>query len=324
MKIFRFRQQLKHPAALHDKTVTFREGLYFFKNGSWGECSPLPGFSGETLEDVISSGFNPEYPSVALALSFLDRDIVPAAPESSYTYIGNSADLEQYLDEDDGCTCSTGHSIPSVCIHDDQENLTVPPDIFPFEKIFSDMKVKTASKKAKRRTEHPVFKLKVGRNSCSSESSAVHRLLNRNPDSRFILDPNMLWNERTAEEFLSSIPTDTVLYIEDPASDLKTSLKISDRFNIKLGLDELLRQFSISDVPEKDLGAIVIKPMLTGSLEKCEEIITRAADRNLYVTISSSYESILGLGLLSSWSREIRQKNGEHILLGLDTEKIFL
>ncbi len=316
MEIFRFSQKLKNDITLHERTVSVREGFYFHENGSWSECSPLPGFSDESVDDLIKSKFDPRFPSVSLALSVLNRKLEPRMPESSYTYIGNYRDLDDFF------SCKN-QKINNRCMQPAIFQVMISQNCedhipeFPFEKIHSlNRNLKICKKN--------IFKIKVGRKSADEDLKVINRILTFNNDAKFILDPNMLWDMNDADALLSQVPAEKILYVEDPVRDLESSLKIASRFKIKLGLDELLRMSRYAEISNDLIGALIIKPMLTGSLEKCEKIIRSAAEKDRFVTISSSYESPLGLSLLSAWADEMKNEFGCRLLTGLDTEKIFL
>lgn len=90
---FRYRLDLCAPLRLADKTYTHREGLllrYGSGDGSfaWAEASPLPGFSKETLEDVMYARVSdiPDHlPSLRFALDSLRQ--FPVLPFDSLPFV---------------------------------------------------------------------------------------------------------------------------------------------------------------------------------------------------------------------------------------------
>ena len=71
---FRYKLPLVAPIVLKGEMVSHREGILLNRDGRWAEAAPLPGFSRESLDDVIvelRSG-NIKSPSLQFALSSLN------------------------------------------------------------------------------------------------------------------------------------------------------------------------------------------------------------------------------------------------------------
>ena len=66
---------------------------------------------------------------------------------------------------------------------------------------------------------------------------------------------------------------------------------------------------------EPNLSAVVIKPTLIGSIQRCVELIKQAHSLGLKAVISSSIESSLGLSQLA----RIAQQYTPNVTPGLDT-----
>ena len=85
-----------------------REGILLERDGKWAEASPLPGFSGESIEDVIAAfrGEREAPPSLQFALSSLDE---PAIDELEVPWnallVGDEVSLLSSLEQaiDAGC-----------------------------------------------------------------------------------------------------------------------------------------------------------------------------------------------------------------------------
>lgn len=77
LKVYRYCLRLERPLRLRNLTVTYREGVLLSpldRPNCWGEAAPLPGFSKETVDDVIRSiqaaaAFQP--PSLQFAMDSL-------------------------------------------------------------------------------------------------------------------------------------------------------------------------------------------------------------------------------------------------------------
>ncbi|MFT5653982.1 MAG: O-succinylbenzoate synthase, partial [Psychromonas sp.] len=88
-----------------------------------------------------------------------------------------------------------------------------------------------------------------------------------------------------------------------------------------LALDETLQQKQFQYQHHRCFKALILKPTLIGSFERLNYFIKMAKKFHLSVSISSSFESPLGLRqlafLASQWSKEV------NISCGLDTLKFF-
>lgn len=75
MRAFRFRIPFKNPILLKGQIYADRQGVLLERNGQWSEASPLPGFSLETIDDVVAGLLGKQKPPASLlfALSALDQ-----------------------------------------------------------------------------------------------------------------------------------------------------------------------------------------------------------------------------------------------------------
>lgn len=77
MNVYRFRIPFVKPIPFKGEMHSHREGVLLERNGRWAEASPLPGFSSESIAEVVSAlrdGAQPP-PSLDFALSTLDREL---------------------------------------------------------------------------------------------------------------------------------------------------------------------------------------------------------------------------------------------------------
>lgn len=96
MKAYRFRIPLTKPLPLKGETHVVREGVLLERNGRWSEASPLPGFSEESIEDVIAAlrGEKSNPPSLRFALLALETPIESQLSVPwNYLLIGNREEV---------------------------------------------------------------------------------------------------------------------------------------------------------------------------------------------------------------------------------------
>ncbi|MCH2177470.1 MAG: o-succinylbenzoate synthase [Mariniblastus sp.] len=78
MRAFRFRIPFKAPVLLKGRSYTGRQGVLLESKGQWSEASPLPGFSSETIDEVVAALRGKQKPPASLnfALSALDEPFI--------------------------------------------------------------------------------------------------------------------------------------------------------------------------------------------------------------------------------------------------------
>ena len=88
MKAYRFRIPLTQPLVLKGKTYLEREGVLLDRDGRWSEASPLPGFSKESIDDVVAAlrCEQPVPPSLKFAFTALD-DPFDSAVEVPWNFL---------------------------------------------------------------------------------------------------------------------------------------------------------------------------------------------------------------------------------------------
>lgn len=107
-QLFRYRIPLARPLSLGATTISVREGVlirHADPNQGWGDAAPLPGFSRETLDQVIKSlrdGEDTRYPSAAFATACIEHSI--ESPDEfelpiNALLIGNLAEVIQQSEQ---------------------------------------------------------------------------------------------------------------------------------------------------------------------------------------------------------------------------------
>lgn len=98
MRAFRFQIPFKNPIRLKGRVYAEREGVLLERNGQWSEASPLPGFSLETVDDIIASLRGKQKPPASLlfALSALDEPFAdPISVPYNFLLLGDSEEVAE-------------------------------------------------------------------------------------------------------------------------------------------------------------------------------------------------------------------------------------
>ena len=134
-------------------------------------------------------------------------------------------------------------------------------------------------------------------------------------EGKYILriDVNRSWAKEQADAFFSWFQRDRFEYIEDPypkGCDLK-------EFSYPLGADEALREMPLKRLCElPHLKAVVLKPMLMGFTKRMQELSTLAKQKHWIVSLSSSFETGVGLYQIALFAEYF---GWTQFPLGLDT-----
>ncbi|MBK1674834.1 o-succinylbenzoate synthase [Ectothiorhodospira shaposhnikovii] len=273
-------------------TLTRREGLLLEwcrprADSLWSEISPLPGFSRATLARCHQQ-----------VRQILDQD-------------GPLADRLLHL--------PTG-TAPEVCFGLEAGRLQWRGQLpaaapVPLCRLIRhddalDIAADTAS---------PCFKLKVGRDDLTTDIDRIRQVTARLTEGQWLrLDANRSWTLEQAEALCGAIDRRRIQFIEEPLPAGSDYLSWWSRTGIPFAWDETLRETTAPDLRTPGLGALVVKPMLTG-LNRADRLVQQARRQGISVVLSASYESNLTLDfharLVHYWNLQGPQ--------GLDTFGIF-
>lgn len=271
--LYSFSLPMEAGVILRNQRLKTRDGLLVClrEDGreGWGEISPLPEFSRETLTEAQQAaeawitawcqGSDPAespLPSVAFGLSCALAELDDTLPQILNT---RKAPL---------CT-------------GDPDDLILALDAMEGEKI---------------------AKVKVGLYEAVRDGMVVNLLLEAVPDLRLRLDANRSWTRAKADGFAKYVAPEhraRIDFLEEPCKTPEESLCYARDTGIAIAWDESVREPGFTVKAQPGVAAIVIKPTLTGSITRCRELITAAHREGLQAVISSSVESSFGLTQLA-------------------------
>ncbi|HGH5990413.1 o-succinylbenzoate synthase [Morganella morganii] len=271
--LYSFSLPMEAGVILRNQRLKTRDGLLVClredDREGWGEISPLPEFSHETLAQAQQAagqwitawcqGSDPAespLPSVAFGLSCALAELDDTLPQILNT---RKAPL---------CT-------------GDPDDLILALDAMEGEKI---------------------AKVKVGLYEAVRDGMVVNLLLEAVPDLRLRLDANRSWTRAKADGFAKYVAPEhraRIDFLEEPCKTPEESLCYARDTGIAIAWDESVREPGFTVKAQPGVAAIVIKPTLTGSITRCRELITAAHREGLQAVISSSVESSFGLTQLA-------------------------
>lgn len=241
-------------------------------SNSWGEVSPLPKWSLETLEDSI------------LQLNQKKSEIfkISWTKENCFKEISK---LEL---------------LPSVAFGIESALLSLLDPLSNHAVILSSLLMGscveiTQQAKIKELQGYTSAKLKVSNLTFDEAFFVINQLKDK---FRLRIDVNRAWTTPEALNFFAQFPLDAFDYVEEPFQNPKDLTK----FLHPLGVDESYP--SDLDLEQLELlptlKAIIYKPTIQGGISGCLALHDFTKRRNLKLVLSSSFESDLGLSLIAS------------------------
>jgi O-succinylbenzoate synthase len=297
--LHRFELPLTEPLVLKGQTLHHREGLLLKLEGEdgaagWGETSPLPGFSPETLPDA-ARGLG------ELAASVVGREVDDG-------WIGAGGTLARTLDRADPA--------PSVrfgfelAVHNFYAVArgTVPEvifggfeDVVPVNALLAGPAA-TAREEARRVREagYEALKLKVGGRPVGEDIALVRAVAEAlGGDVALRLDANRAWSFEEALEFARGIEGVRVEYLEEPLADPAGLEGFARACGVPVALDESLVGMAPDSLGEHGYAsAVVMKPSLLGGLSRVLRLAGRAEGLGIRPVVSSAYETGVGTAAL--------------------------
>lgn len=293
-KIYQYQLPMDSGVILREQRLQQREGLVIeLSDGihtARGEIAPLPEFSQETLEQARED-------LLSLTQSWLNNEVLDFdanCPSVAFGFSMALLEIEKQLPQ------VGNFQVAPLCSGD--------PD---------DLVVKLNEMSGKK-----IAKIKVGLYEPIRDGMVVNMFLELIPDLSLRLDANRGWTPKKAEQFANYVHPqyrDRIEFLEEPCTTPEESLEYAKATNIAIAWDETVRDDGFMVAAQEGVVAIVIKPTLVGSVEKCMSLIEQAHQLGMQAVISSSIESSLALTQLARFAA---WKTPETIP-GLDTVDLF-
>ncbi|BBV30027.1 MULTISPECIES: o-succinylbenzoate synthase [Citrobacter freundii complex] len=271
-QVYRWQIPMDAGVILRDRRLKTRDGLYVcLRDGEregWGEISPLPGFSQESWEEAQTE-------LLAWVKGWLQGDTsLPQLPSVAFGASCALAELADALPE------AADYRAAPLCTGDPDDLVLLLADM-PGEKV---------------------AKIKVGLYEAVRDGMVANLLLEAIPELHLRLDANRAWTPLKAQQFAKYVNPEyrgRISFLEEPCKTRDDSRAFARETGIAIAWDESLREADFTFEAEEGVKAVVIKPMLTGSLDKVREQVAAAHALGLTAVISSSIESSLGLTQLA-------------------------
>ncbi|NNE70884.1 MAG: o-succinylbenzoate synthase [Rhodothermales bacterium] len=294
------------PVVLGGRRYERRNGLLVKltdgEDEGWGECAPLPGFSGETLEEARrelvdalhpQSWRRPDSPAARCGLEMALADLA----RRRGARLSTSGVERQAQTGSEGVSHHPGRPFQSV------NAVLLESEGVPEAEALMDAGYSTV-------------KIKVGGDP-ERDASRVQGIAQAT-GARVRLDANQSWTLDEARRFASHLGDTAIEYIEEPTNSLEDSRLLSGE-GLPVALDESLRGMTPDEVAKLDWPtALVLKPMMMG-LGISRGVAERALERGITPVISSSLESDVGLWGLAHFAATLGSAD---VAAGLGTSRL--
>ena len=315
-RLYRYHLPLAEPQKLKGTTLRHREGLLVELEGGavgWGEASPLPGFSRESLDETARKLRD-------LASSMVGREVTD-------DWIDTNGDFSRELDARDLAPSvrfgfelavwnlyAAAHGTALSELITPHPRATVPVNALisgsPDEALEEARRARAAGYEA--------VKLKVGARSVEEDVALVrdlNRVLSNVVSLR--LDANRAWSLEEAAEFIRGTEGSRFEYIEEPLGDTAQLPSFARTHDVPVALDESLAGMEPEALEDHGYArAVVLKPTLLGGVSRTLRFANRASYLGIKPVISSAYETGVGTAALVALSAGV---GDEEVPAGLDT-----
>lgn len=303
-----FNLALTRPLQIGETSIRSRRGCYLHVEDEQGrrvsgECAPLPGLHGETLEAAAA-----QLEEVASTCRGMNLEQGASAPER--------ADLLP----------SVHFALTMACQswrwREEAKDQAVSPGVLLNGLVWARECDLFDAVERLLGCGYRSIKVKVGRQSLDQDISRVHKLKQHVAGRALLrLDGNRAWSTQAACRFGAAVGPEGIDYIEEPLRDPGDHTRFWKKTGIRIGLDETLAELPPGEVQVGDaIAALILKPALLGPLRRTLQLIRLAKSRGIDAVLSSVYESPLALRF---YARLAQSEGIGATPQGLDTWRCF-
>lgn len=327
-ELYPFRLALRTPLTTGGVSIRFRAGFLVALSADgitgWGEASPLPGWSRNSLletEAALRRTLDGIDAGGEAALDALVGDLGDA-PHARAAVIGAWADLQarrsglslaDYLVAQEARARRAGRSRAEHLLADPVRDpdtsvavnaLMADPVRRPAAEVAVNALIAAPEPSEVEQAAHDAVeagftavKLKVGAGDPAVDKDRVQAArAGLGPAAELRLDANGAWDQATAIEVLGRVQGCDIAYCEEPVTGVEAIAALGQRSPIAVAVDESMRS-QADAVQALDLGVsnLIVKPQALGGADMALAIAARAHEAGARVTVTSFLDSAVGL-----------------------------
>jgi o-succinylbenzoate synthase len=318
-----YRRRLKNPLTTAHGTMNERTGILIritpdSNAHGIGEAAPLPGFSKESPDDIVAflehegrALCGKLFPDVKDEFFSISPDLIPSKfPSLRFAFETACADilarqaglpLARWLSDDSRTEIAVNYLLPRPVVNWEYH------------------------KRAIETGGYRSVKIKVGSGEIDADIDLIRKTREMIGNSIALrLDANRGWNYDTAVKILKAVRSFRIEYVEEPLNlhDSDLSDRLQYETGAKIAFDETLVEIKhISPgIMEGFCDVLVLKPTILGGIGRILEFAPEAAQYEMPVVVTSSYETEIGLAALAHLAAALP---GKQLACGLDTLRLF-
>ena len=282
-------------------------------NIGYGECSPLPGLSYESVEDVELQ---------LKRLSSLLKDYNIGNNYQSIETFANNRNLYPSV------KFGIEQCLLNLWVKNERNFISKKYGISKREVIVNAVfgmgnKLDIISGIEKKFDQgFTTFKIKIGNENFDDDYrlvEAVHKYFSGNINIR--LDVNGKWKKNEAAENIERLSSFKIEYIEEPCERIENLIVLSNSSSIPVAVDESISSATdmLHIIRSSNIKFIVLKPMIVTGMFSTIKLIEEAEKYGKHIIISSSFESAVGKSALTL----LASLTNHNYAQGLDTADQF-
>ena len=317
LRLYRYELPFTEPLVLKGAELYRREGILVEALGEggvagWGEASPLPGFSPESLDEVVRQlrGLDNAMVGREVTGDWTDPD-GDFARELDAMGLAPSARFGLELALWNFWAASSGKVLPELIA-------ARPRATVPINALISSPDHALGEAHQARSAGYEALKLKVGGRNVEDDVElvrAVREVLGGGVALR--LDANRAWGLGEAERFAGAVAELDLEYVEEPLADPAQLPSLVRDHGLPVALDESLADMEPEALEDHGYArAVVLKPTLLGGISRTLRFARVASRLGMRPVVSSAYETGVGTSALVALAAGV---GDEEVPAGLDT-----
>jgi len=291
LKAYQYRFPFSTPLVTSTKTFEDREGIILENcladHSFFGEAAPLPGFSGESLDDVIFN-LNKLYPKITACF---DSEYPIKSLSTLYTNVGIPPSLCFALDTIayQMAAAQKETSLRHILFEEFQNSVPV--------NALGDLLGNQLLTKVEQFVRHgfQTIKFKVGRD-FDTELNQIQEIRSHFPDISIRLDANRAWDLQTAQTNCELLSKLNIEYCEEPLREPspKNMERLHQQTTLPLAIDESIIKTDWWPNLLPFTSHVILKPMVLGDFTNIFATKRLASTHDNKTVFTTSLESGLG------------------------------